>query len=61
VLLNAAATIAAYRGHFWKSIETQFAEGYADAKTAIDSGAAMFGLISWAQYTQGFTATEIRA
>jgi len=61
VLLNAAATIAAYRGHFWKSIETQFAEGYADAKTAVDSGAAMFGLNSWAQYTQGFTATEIRA
>jgi len=61
VLLNAAATIAAYRGHFWKSIETQFAEGYADAKTAVDSGAAIFGLNAWAQYTQGFIAAEIRA
>jgi anthranilate phosphoribosyltransferase len=61
VLLNAAATIAAYRGQFWKSIEDQFSEAYAEAKAVVDSGAAMFALNAWGQYTQGFIASEIRA
>jgi len=54
VLLNAAAALAAFRGDFGSSITEQFANGYADAARAVDSGAALESIKNWAMYTQKF-------
>ncbi len=54
VLLNAAATLAAYKGDFTKTITEQLADGYQLASAAIDSGAAQEVLRSWALFTQQF-------
>lgn len=40
ILINAAAAIAAFKGDFFLPIETQLANGYVLAKSAIDSGRA---------------------
>lgn len=60
-LLNAAVTIAAYRGSFWNPIEVQFADGYEEARAAIDSGKALESLQSLRDYTQGFKVDEVPA
>lgn len=40
ILLNAAAAIAAFKGDFFLPVETQLANGYVLAKSAVDSGRA---------------------
>jgi anthranilate phosphoribosyltransferase len=40
ILLNAAASIAAFKGDFFLSTDAQLANGYALAKSALDSGKA---------------------
>ena len=47
ILLNAAAAIAAFKGDFRLPIETQFANGYTLAKSAIDSGRAIELVQRW--------------
>ena len=54
VLLNAAATIAAYKGDFGRSITEQLADGYALASKAVDTGEAREVLKRWALFTQQF-------
>lgn len=48
VLLNAATSIAAFKGDFKLGVEQQFANGYVLAKQAIDSGAAAQLVERWA-------------
>ena len=52
VTLNAAAGIAAFKADFGLSIEQQLANGLVMARQAIESGAAMALLESWAQLSQ---------
>jgi anthranilate phosphoribosyltransferase len=52
VALNAAAAIAAYKGEFSKSLAERMQDGYADAITAIDSGAAKDLLVNWVLVSQ---------
>ena len=47
VLLNAAASIAAFKADFSLSVEQQFANGWVKANQAIDSGAAKRLLENW--------------
>jgi anthranilate phosphoribosyltransferase len=48
VLINAAASIAAFKGEFGLGVNQQFANGYVLAKQAVDSGAASHLLERWA-------------
>ena len=48
VLINAAVSIAAFKGDFKLGVEQQFANGYILAKQAIDSGAAAQLVERWA-------------
>ena len=52
VALNAAAAIAAYKGEFTKSLAERMRDGYADAISAIDSGAAKDLLANWVTVSQ---------
>ena len=52
VALNAAAAIAAYKGEFTKSLAERMRDGYAEALTAIDSGAAKDLLANWVTVSQ---------
>jgi anthranilate phosphoribosyltransferase len=52
VALNAAAAIAAYKGEFSKSLAERMQDGYADAISAIDSGAAKDLLVNWVMVSQ---------
>jgi len=52
VLLNAAATIAAYNGNFDVSVRDQIQAGYKAASEAIDSGKAIALLEQWIELTQ---------
>lgn len=54
VLLNAAATLAAFEGDFGRPITEQIAAGYELASKAVDSGAARASLEEWALFTQRF-------
>lgn len=47
VLLNAAASIAAFKGDLHLGVEQQFANGYVLAKQAVDSGAAAHLVERW--------------
>lgn len=47
ILLNAAVAIAAFKADFRLPIETQFANGYSLAKSAIDSGRAIELVQRW--------------
>ena len=51
-ILNAAAAIAAYNNDAELDLATRFEEGIADAKQAIDSGAATDLLNRWVKLTQ---------
>lgn len=57
VLLNAAATIAAYDAEFDKSIEEQLDLGFKKASLAIDSGAAHNLLERWVAFTTAQSAS----
>ena len=48
VLINAAASIAAFKGEFNLGVHQQFANGYVLAKQAVDSGAASQLVDRWA-------------
>jgi anthranilate phosphoribosyltransferase len=48
VLINAAASIAAFKGEFALGVHQQFANGYVLAKQAIDSGGAAHLVERWA-------------
>ena len=52
VLLNAAATVAAYNGNFDASVNEQFQAGFEAASEAIDSGKALDLLERWIELTQ---------
>jgi anthranilate phosphoribosyltransferase len=50
--LNAAAAIAAYKGDMSKSLNERMQDGYRDAVSAIDSGAATTLLANWISVSQ---------
>ncbi len=52
VALNAAAAIAAYKGDMSKSLTERMQDGYRDAISAIDSGAATTLLANWISASQ---------
>jgi anthranilate phosphoribosyltransferase len=52
VALNAAAAIAAYKGDMSKSLQERMQDGYRDAISAIDSGAATQLLTKWIAVSQ---------
>lgn len=55
VVLNAAATIAAYEGEFDLNLHDRIARGITKATTAIDSGAATALLARWVQLSQALS------
>jgi anthranilate phosphoribosyltransferase len=57
VLLNAAASVAAFKADFSLSVEQQFANGLVRAAQAIDSGAAKKLLKSWIELSQKLAAS----
>lgn len=57
VLLNAAAAIAAFEGDFTSDIKTRITSGLQRAEAAVDSGAALRLLDSWAALTQEISAS----
>lgn len=57
VLLNAAASIAAFKADFSLSVEQQFANGLVRAAQAIDSGAAKRLLKDWIDLSQKLATT----
>ena len=59
VLLNAAASIAAFKADFSLSVEQQFANGLVRASQAIDSGAAKKLLKNWIELSQKLAATPV--
>ena len=52
VALNAAAAIAAYKGDASKSLNERLQDGYRDAVSAIDSGAATTLLANWSSVSK---------
>jgi len=59
VLINAAASIAAFKGDFKLGVEQQFANGYVLAKQAIDSGAAAQLVERWAALSNELAKTSL--
>ena len=59
VLINAAASIAAFKGDFKLGVEQQFANGYVLAKQAIDSGAATQLVERWAALSKELAKTSL--
>ncbi|MEI6648259.1 MAG: anthranilate phosphoribosyltransferase [Actinomycetes bacterium] len=57
VLLNAAASIAAFKADFSLSVEQQFANGWVRANQAVDSGAAKRLLQNWIELSQELATT----
>ena len=55
VVLNAAATIAAYEGEFDLNLHDRIAKGVAQATSAIDSGAATALLARWVKLSQALS------
>ena len=55
VVLNAAATIAAYEGEFDLNLHDRIAKGVAKATSAIDSGAATALLARWVKLSQALS------
>ena len=59
VLINAATSIAAFKGDFKLGVEQQFANGYVLAKQAIDSGAAAQLVERWAALSKELANTSL--
>ena len=59
VLLNAAAAIAAFKGDFFLPVETQLANGYVLAKSAIDSGRASDLVQRWREFSNRFKKSSL--
>ncbi len=59
VLLNAAASIAAFKGDLHLGVEQQFANGYVLAKQAVDSGAAAHLVERWAELSNELAKSSL--
>ena len=59
VALNAAAAIAAYKGDMSKSLQERIQDGYRDAISAIDSGAATQLLTKWISVSQRLVSKNL--
>ncbi|CAB4611667.1 unannotated protein [freshwater metagenome] len=59
VALNAAAAIAAYKGDMSKSLQERMQDGYRDAISAIDSGAATQLLTKWISVSQRLVSKNL--
>jgi|GEM_PF-460745 len=59
VLINAAASIAAFKGDFHLGIEQQFANGYVLAKQAVDSGGALHLVERWADLSNELAKSSL--
>ncbi len=59
VLLNAAASIAAFKGDVHLGVEKQFANGYVLAKQAVDSGAAAHLVERWAELSNELAKSSL--
>lgn len=59
VLINAAASIAAFKGDFKLGVAQQFANGYVLAKQAIDSGAAAQLVERWAALSKELAKSSL--
>lgn len=59
ILLNAAAAIAAFKGDFFLPVETQLANGYVLAKSAIDSGRASELVQRWREFSNRFEKSSL--
>ena len=59
VLLNAAASIAAFKGDLHLGVEQQFANGYVLAKQAVDSGAAAHLVERWADLSNELAKSSL--
>ena len=59
ILLNAAATIAAFKGDFHLPLENQFANGYVLAKSAIDSGRATELVQRWGDLSKELAKSSL--
>ena len=59
VALNAAAAIAAYKGDMSKSLQERMQDGYRDAISAIDSGAATKLLTKWISVSQRLVSKNL--
>jgi len=59
VLLNAAASIAAFKGDLHLGVEQQIANGYVLAKQAVDSGAAAHLVERWAELSNELAKSSL--
>ncbi len=59
VLLNAAASIAAFKGDLHLVVEQQIANGYVLAKQAVDSGAAAHLVERWAELSNELAKSSL--
>lgn len=59
VLINAAASIAAFKGDFKFGVEQQLANGYVLAKQAVDSGAAAQLVERWAALSKELAKSSL--